>query len=49
MICYTRSRIEEDRNMIGVRNKAIYVLVKRESGGSPERTRRCNKGVQFLM
>ena len=39
--------VKVNRNMIGVKRDEFLVLVKREAGVSPARTRRCNEGVLF--
>ena len=39
--------VKVNRNMIGVKREITLVLVKREAGVSPARTRRCNGGVLF--
>jgi len=39
--------VKKNHNMIGARKEESLVLVKREKGVSPLRTRRCNVGVLF--
>lgn len=39
--------VKKNNHMIGVRKEESLVLVKREKGVSPLRTRRCNVGVLF--
>ena len=40
-------RRKVNRNVIGVRGTRLFALMKREAGGNPARTRRCNEGALF--